>query len=251
MSMTFQHPAMRTLLPVMALALLGACAPSGAIGAASEGPARPLAEPPRLTTAQHLEKIMQMWPGDYNNDRQLARLEAEGKPIWREDDTGKGGHIEVTSHYRVVDLPEFGANVLYVEETKHGDPSNIFRQRIYELYVDEERDQVRVTLWTFKDREKYVGAWKDLSRLDELTKEELSSFGTNCDLIMARQEGRYHLAMEGKECAFGENYFSYQVLLGPGSFWFRDKITRLSDDVIISQAGEFTYHELDRVSAVE
>lgn len=200
-----------------------------------------------LTVGQKLAQIMSWWPGDYNNDRQLARLEAEGKPIWRADDSGKGGHIEVTSHYRVVDMPEFGENVLYVEETKHGDPSNIFRQRIYELYVDEQSNTVRVTLWTFKDREKYVGAWRDLSRLEGLTKEEVSSFGRSCDLVTAQQGGKYHLAMGGKECAFGENYFSYQVLLGPDTFSFRDKVTRLADEVVISQAGEFTYHELDRL----
>ena len=38
----------------------------------------------------------------------------------------------------------------------------------------------------------------------------------------------------------------YQVLLGKDSFSFRDKIVRLEDDVIVSTAGNFTYHELDR-----
>ncbi len=234
----------RSAAAAAAILVLSACATTNS----QETSSASAAATAEMTQAQHLAKIMEWWPGDYNNDRQLVQLEAEGKPIWRVDDTGKGGHIEVTSHYRVVDMPEFGENVLYVEETKHGDPTNIFRQRIYELYVDDETDQVRVTLWTFKDKEKYVGAWRDLSRLNGLTKEEMSSFGRNCDLVMAQQDGKYHLAMNGKDCAFGENYFSYQVLLGPDSFWFRDKITRLADEVVISQAGEFTYHELDRLT---
>ena len=226
----------------LALVLLatGACAPITASGT-------PPAASPETALRRDLERIMRWWPGDYNNDRQLARLAAEGKPIWRADDSGKGGHIEVTSHYRAVDLPAFGENVIYVEETKHGDPDAIFRQRIYSLTIDEAADTLRVSMWNFKDKEKHVGAWRDLSRLSGLTPAEMTNFGENCDLVMTRKSDEYHLAMQDRQCAFGENYFSYQVLLGEDSFWFRDKIARLADDAPVSIAGDYTYHELDRM----
>ncbi|MEM9879622.1 MAG: chromophore lyase CpcT/CpeT [Pseudomonadota bacterium] len=197
--------------------------------------------------AADLETIMSWWPGDYHNDKQIAALVADGKPVWRADDTGKGGHIEVTSHYKVVDLPAFGEHVLYVEETKHGDESLIFRQRIYTLTVDPDMSAIRVKLWYFKDKEKYVGAWRDLSRLADLTPENMSPLKDECDLIVAREGARYHMPMQDKACVFGKNYFSYQVLLGEDSFWFRDKIVRVADDVVVSTAGDFSYHELDKV----
>lgn len=195
-----------------------------------------------------IDEIMAWWPGDYNNDAQLEKLRSEGKPVWAEDGSGEGGHIEVTSHYRTVDLPAFGENVLYVEELKHGKPDLVFRQRIYTFYEDE-AGQLRVTLWNFKDKEKYVGAWQNLEMIAGLMPEEMSALPAKCDLyVQPKENGKYHMPMNGRDCAFGENYFNYQVLLGPESFWFRDKIVRLEGDEPVSVAGGFTYHELIRVN---
>lgn len=201
----------------------------------------------KMSPEDQLATIMSWWNGDYNNDAQIARLEAEGRPVWRADDSGKGGHIEVTSHYRPVALPAFGEHVIYVEETKYGDPTAMFRQRVYTLSVDDELQQVRVKLWNFKDKEKYVGAWKDLSMLDKLMPEEMSPLPDKCDLYVSPQDDRFHMPMRDRDCAFGDRYFSYQVLLGADSFWFRDKIVRLEDEEVLSISGEYTYHELDRM----
>lgn len=193
-----------------------------------------------------LRTIMSWWNGDYDNDRQVSVLLEDGKPIWRADGSGHGGHIEVASHYRTIDSPQFGDHVIYVEETKHDDPDNIFRQRIYTLTVDEALQTVRVKLWNFKDKQKYVGAWRNLSMLEDLGPEELSPLPDKCDLIAKKQGDKYHMPMQGRACAFGERYFNYQVLLGKDSFWFRDKIVSLADDEILESAGGFTYHELDK-----
>lgn len=197
---------------------------------------------------QMLDEVMMWWPGDYHNNRQLQKLRAAGKPIWQADGSGKPGHIAVTSHYRRVELPEFGDHVLYVEETKHGDPSAIFRQRIYTLTRDPETDVVTVKLWYFKDKTRYLAAWRDASILAELTPDQMSPLPDHCDLTIRRQGARYHMSMPAKQCVFGERYFDYQVLLGPESFWFRDRIVDAATDEVLEAAGNFTYHELDRVA---
>lgn len=201
-----------------------------------------------------LTNIMNWWNGDYNNDAQLKQLMDQGRPIWRapenEDDEAQrfGGHIEVTSHYRKVDLPEFGENVLYVEETKHGDPNNMFRQRIYTLWEDEETGNVKLKLWYFKDREKYVGAWKDLDMIKDLKTDEFSPLPDNCDMTSHRHDdGKYHLTMPPKACVFGEQYFDYQVIIGPETFNFRDRIVRVADDHVMSSAANFSFHALDKI----
>jgi hypothetical protein len=206
---------------------------------------------PTLAVAQSpandLKTIMTWWNGDYDNDAQIAALKKDGKPVWRKDvDKEIGGHADIVSHYRPIQLPAFGAHVIYVEETKFGDPTNIFRQRIYTLSIDEASTQLRVKLWSFKDKTKYVGAWKDLGRLAAVTPAEMSPLPDKCDLRVTREGAKFHMAMHEKDCAFGENYFNYQVLLGENSFWFRDKISKVADDTIVSSAGNFTYHELVR-----
>lgn len=198
--------------------------------------------------SQMLDQVLAWWPGDYHNNRQLDELRAAGKPIWKADGSGKPGHIAVASHYRRADLPAFGEHVLYVEETKHGDPSAIFRQRIYTLTRDLETDTVTVKLWYFKDKTRYLGAWKDAGILAELTPEQMSPLPDHCDLTIRRQDTRYHMSMPPKQCVFGERYFDYQVLLGPNSFWFRDRIVNAATDEVMEAAGDFTYHELDRVA---
>lgn len=200
------------------------------------------------STEQQIATIMKWWDGDYNNDRHLKELEAADKPIWRKDGSGKGGHIEVTSHYRPVTLPAFGDNVIYVEETKHGDPDNIFRQRIYTLTADAKINAVRVKLWYFSDKKKYVGAFKDISIVKDLTPKEMFKLPDTCDMIVRKQGDKYHMPMPDKDCVFGESYFNYQVLLGKDSFWFRDRIMNVADDTVKESAGNFTYHKLDRIT---
>lgn len=195
---------------------------------------------------EDLATIMTWWNGDYDNDRQIRQLEAADQPVWRADDSGKGGHIEVTSHYRPVLLPAFGEHVIYVEETKHGDPDELFRQRIYTLTIDETENLIRVKLWYFKDREKYVGAWRNLTMIQALSPDEMSPLPDNCDLLVSKAGDKFHMPMRNRDCVFGERYFNYQVLLGPDSFWFRDKIVSLKDDVVLETAGNFTYHKLDK-----
>ncbi|MFK7954673.1 MAG: CpcT/CpeT family chromophore lyase [Lysobacterales bacterium] len=201
-----------------------------------------------LSSADHLARVLGWWPGDYNNDRQLAVLTKAGKPIWREDGSGKPGHIEVTSHYREVNLPQFGSHVLYVEETKHGDPKLMFRQRIYTFDIDPQSDDITVKLWNFKDKQGYVGAYQDLSMIADLQPSEMSPLPDQCDLTIRQQADRYHMTMPAKACAFGGRYFDYQVLLGPDTFWFRDRIVDLETDEVRESAGGFTYHELDQIN---
>ncbi len=195
-----------------------------------------------------LQKIMSIWPGDYNNQAQLKTLAEQGKPIWRKDDSGKGGHIEVESHYRIVDIPAIGEHVLYVEELKHGEPNNVFRQRLYTLQDDPNTNTLRVKLWYFNDKEKYVGAWKDLSTLSDVTPDDMFLLKQECDLIVRPKGKKLHMAMQEGACTFGDKLFNYQVLLDETSFWFRDRIDNAKTGEEISSAGEFTYHELDRLN---
>jgi hypothetical protein len=116
--------------------------------------------------------------------------------------------------------------VLYVEEKSFKvDP---YRQRIYTVIVDAATNEVRVKLWNFKDEEKYLGAWKDPKILQGLTPEEMSPLPDQCDMsVSPLDDGRLHMKM--RDCAFGEKLFDYQVILGPGSFWFRPRSSRSGD----------------------
>lgn len=229
------------------LVLLAACkSPSGAEANQTTETASPESTIEKSTKEQ-LQEIMRFWPGTYNNDKQIAEAKKQGKDVWLLDDTGKGGYLQITSHYIKLDLPSIAEHVLYVEEYRDHSPEETYRQRIYTLSVDEEADMVKVKMWPFKDKKKYIGAWKDPAMLAGLTTEEISAYPDFCDMHVKQVEGKYHMYMNEKDCAFGDKYFSYQVMLGKNMFSYRDKITILSTDSLVSTAADFAYHNLDRI----
>lgn len=202
---------------------------------------------------QDLAQIMAWWPGAYNNDRQVAEVEAQmGEEnftgeVWRLDGSGMGGYLNVTSHYMRLDAPEIGENVLYVEEYRDGQPGETYRQRVYTLSVDEEEQVIRVNLANFTDREKYIGAYSDISMLDGVTRDDLAPFPEICDLIVEQRGNRYHMRMRTNACAFGGQAFSYEAVITGDAFWFRDKIVRLEDDTVVMTMANFNFHKSDRV----
>jgi len=86
-----------------------------------------------MTLEDHLNKIMMIWPGSYSNAAQIAEVEKSGGKVWRVDDSGEGGYLDLTSHYILLDRPDIGEHVMYVEEYRDNMPSETYRQRIYTM----------------------------------------------------------------------------------------------------------------------
>ena len=85
---------------------------------------------PSMSPSEIVNTVMEWWPGDYNNDAQIAALREDGAPIWQEDikENTLGGHLPANSYYRKVDMPAFGEHVLYLEEFSF--KKNPYRQLI-------------------------------------------------------------------------------------------------------------------------
>lgn len=198
------------------------------------------------TIDDQLNEIMTWWPGTFNNDKQIAEVIKQGKDVWRIDDSGEDGYLHIQSHYIKLDKPGIGDHVLYVEEYRDHEPSETYRQRIYTLSIDS-TNMIKVKMWPFKDKKKYVGAWRDLSLLDNLSTEDISAYPSICDLHVTKVEDEYHMVMNGSDCSFGDKVFNYGLKLSKDMFSYRDKITQKSDGKVISTAAGFAYHDLDRV----
>lgn len=231
-----------TCLAIASVILLSACTNTTGNTAASNAKST-------TVSAEDVEAIKRWWPGDYDNDAQIAALKADGGPVWQKDVEEQvfGGHLPVVAHYRLVDMPAFGEHVLYVEEKTFGDNGNPYRQRFYTLKHDPGADTVSVKLWYFKDRKKYLGAWQNLEMVAQLTPDDMSPLPDNCDMFVSKtDDGRYHMKMPTRGCVFGKKHFDYQVILGPDSFWFRDRIVNAETGIVEMTAGSFTYHTLDK-----
>lgn len=193
---------------------------------------------------RELEYLMSFWPGDYDNREQLQFDFNAGKKTVEE-----GGHVRIHSQIRRVDLPAFGPYVLYVEEYKHNDPEQIFRQRLYELSADESEEAIRLKLHFFRDGKAVLGAHEDPSKLEGLGREDTAVL-EGCDVLIRRDGDRLVGAMERKQCVFGEGderrYSDYQLQLEPGTYWFRDRILSYATDEPLEQVAGFSWHQLER-----
>jgi len=214
---------------------------------------KPVMQVKPMTSLEMADAILGMWKGDYNNDLQISAFQEDGVPIWirgnKENESGTtfGGFLPVTSYYRTVDMPAFGERVIYLEEfTFKEDP---YRQRVYTVIHDAEKDVTRVKLWYFKDKETYRGAWKNLSVIENLSPDDFSPLPDNCDLYVSQSDdGRLYMKMPKDQCKFGSSIFDYQVSLDANSFWYRDRIVDADTMRVKVTAGSFGYHKLDKVN---
>ncbi len=193
---------------------------------------------------RELEYLMEIFPGDFDNREQLQLLSNVGQTEYKAT-----GVVRVHGQISRVDLPAFGEYVLYVEEYRDNDPSNTFRQRLYELSADEEEKAIRIKLHFFRDGKKYLGAHDNPSLLDGLTRDDTTVLD-GCDVFLRRDVDALAGSMKHKICVFGEGderrYSDYQLRVSEDSYWFRDRIQYYDTDETLDEFGPFTWHQLER-----
>lgn len=92
-----------------------------------------------------LANLMRWWPGHWSNEAQVTSPRNQALP---EEER----HTRLDMVVRPVDLPMFGAQVLYAEIYADGDPGKIVRQRLYAAEIDRARAMIRVRLFIFPDQ---------------------------------------------------------------------------------------------------
>lgn len=202
------------------------------------------------TTAQpgqlqrEIRYLAEVLPGRYDNSEQLSFDASVGKT-----DMENGGHLRVHSQIRRVELPQFGEYVFYVEEYKHNDPTDIFRQRLYTLQVDAGENALRLTLHFFRDGKTYLGAHDDPALLDSLDVDGVMAL-EGCDVFIRRDTDWFAGAMKTKTCLFGDGdnrrYSDYQLRVSKQQYWFRDRILSAVTDEPLEEVADFSWHQLER-----
>jgi len=193
---------------------------------------------------REVEYLMEIWPGDYDNREQLQFDFNVGKRT-----TEDGSHLRVHSQIRRVEVPAIGDYLLYVEEYRDNDPTNIFRQRLYELSADENEKAVRIRLHVFKEGEKWLGAHNDPDRLATLSKGDTTTLA-GCDLFLRRDVDAITGGMKPGACVFGEGrdkrYADYEVRVTESAYWFRDRTVSTEAGAVVEALADFSWHQLER-----
>ncbi len=193
---------------------------------------------------RELEYLMEIWPGTFDNREQVQFDADTGKPSYE-----SGAHLRVHGQISQIDLPQFGAHVLYVEEYKNDDPKDIFRQRLYELSADESEKAIRIKLHFFNDEKKWLGAHNDPSILHGLTRGDTNT-NPGCDVLLRRDGTVLAGGIKQGACAGGEGaervYSEYQLRIGEDGYAFRDRFVSTESGEEAEAVAGFQWHDLRR-----
>jgi CpeT/CpcT family (DUF1001) len=184
---------------------------------------------------------MSLWPGDYDNREQVQVDIDMGRAA-----TAPGTHLRVHSAVRHVELPQIDKHVLYVEDYKNDDPSQIFRHGLYVLSADNDGKSVRVKMLGFKDERKWAGAAHDTDKLKALTHDDVIP-SEGCDIVLRHDGDTYAGGTDTKTCLTDKNRaLDYQIRLMADQIEFRERSLNAKTSKPLSEHSNFAWHQMKR-----
>jgi hypothetical protein len=169
--------------------------------------------------AADLELMMTWFEGEFDNNLQVLE---------EKEDPPEQPHEWIHSIFTRVDLPAFGDNVYYVEQYGDGDPSKIYRNRIYSFSVDEEEAAIELVIYRFAEEGAGVGAHKDPAKLEGMTPETLATI-PGCEVYWRREGDRFVGYMKEGACRVTSRrsgktlVISDDLVLTPDEIWISDR----------------------------
>lgn len=167
------------------------------------------------------KRMMKWFPGRYDNQEQVYFNGNLNVP--EEERHGRIHHI-----FTPVDLPDFPGETFYIEQYQNGDPTDVYRQRVYSFEPDFEENAIRLTIHIPKDAKALLGAHSDLSKLDGLKPTDFTTY-PGCEVYWTFQNEFYHGFMKEGACRV-ESKRSGKTLvitddlqLSKSSIWIRDE----------------------------
>ena len=179
---------MRTAVSAIAILLLA----SHPAWAAPQAPTEP--PPPAAVQEKDFRTFLSWFEGAFDSGEQVAFAEELGIP---KDAVPERIH----SIFKRVDLPGFGEHVFYVEQYLDGDPSKIYRQRLYSFSLDPAEQAIKLVIHIPNDTKALVGAHRDPSKLAVLVPETTRTM-PGCDVFWQRRGDAFLGYMKPGACTF-------------------------------------------------
>lgn len=166
-------------------------------------------------------RMMEWFPGVYDNQEQVYFEDEMEVP--EDIRHGRIHHI-----FAPVKLKNFPGRTFYIQQSQDGDPSNIYRQRIYSFAPDFEENAIRLTIYAPKDAKKLVDAHLDPKKLKGLRPSQFTTYD-GCDVFWKAQSSYFHGYMKEGACRV-ESKRSGKTLvitddlqLSENEIWIRDQ----------------------------
>jgi len=196
------------IMPTLVLVLLTA---SGLLTAGEPGG----------TLQQDYERFLQWFAGEYDNNEQVWQQAEDGVP---EDQ-----RLEHIHHiFLPVEAPGIGEHTFFIRQYMDGDYENVYRQRLYNMVMDEDEKAVRLQIFSFNDEAKYRNTDQDPSLIKNITLEEVRNM-PGCDVFWRFKGDHYIGEMKDKACFFHSErmgkdiYITDTLTLTDSEIWINDQ----------------------------
>jgi CpeT/CpcT family (DUF1001) len=222
----------RIAATLFGLALIGVPLSSVAQTATpARAPAAPLSV--RNVLDKDMGQMLQWFAGRYDNDLQVYFDGELNTP--QENRNGR-----IHSIFAPVPLPAFGSNVFYVEQYSDGDPSKIYRQRIYRFSADYTENAVKLEIFAPSPEQATImrGAYADPSKLAALTPANMTLY-PGCEVYWRAQQNQFIGYMKPNACRVASRrsgktlVITDDLVLTDRSLWIADRA--------VDEAGAYVY----------
>ena len=174
-----------------------------------------------VTWDEQLGLFLDWFPGEYDNYEQSWQdgLNEVAQP-----------HEHIHHIFAPVSASAIGDHIFFVQQYMDGNPANIYRQRLYSLTTDTSEKAIRLTIFSFKDEDKYRDAHLSPAVLKELQSSELVE-RPGCEVYWRfnPEQDYFEGYMHEKACSFVSQrsgkkiYITDDLRLTANEIWIRDE----------------------------
>jgi hypothetical protein len=211
--MRFKH-LVKLFAPKLLLVMAAA-----SVGAQGGEAARSSKSPPKPSAAGKLKSdlalMMKYFAGEFDNYFQ----------VWEQRETKAAGdkfnHIH--SVFAPVSAPGVGKHTFYVKQYSDGDPSKIYRQRLYSFGLNQQEQAIELKIYTFPDEKAYLDAHQDQSKLASLTPDKMK-YQPGCDVYWKRDGDNFRGSMKDGACKFFSQRSQKTIIINDDLLLTKDEI---------------------------
>jgi len=153
----------------------------------------------------NLVELMEWFPGEYDNHRQVYRQAVERVP----EDLRQRHTNHIFHPLAITGIPQ---PTLYAQQSQHYDPSDLYRQRIYAFAVDEEERAIRLTIYTPRDPARLTDAHLDPAKVSDLTVDDFY-LKPGCEVFWTRGKEQFDGYLKTNACSYFSERFGKRVFL--------------------------------------
>lgn len=188
-------------------------------------------------------KVMMKWfEGRFDNYQQVY-AEKQSKAQYP--------HEHIHSIFHKVDIPAIKGETFFVQQYMDGNPSKIYRQRLYSFTPNEKENAIQLTIYSFKEQTKYTDSHKDDSKIKGLTMADLTTL-PGCEVYWRLKGDKFEGSMKKNGCRVKSRRSGKTIIISDDLFltkneiWIRDQAVDEEGNYVFGHKGN-VHHKLKKV----